>query len=175
MERSQLNKGSYRVEGGRQDRLSASSPDKRRLMSSRTVPAPPVRLIPRGGEESDDEEAEGIEVIRRQVSPNSLAAQYHQTILDTSASRKRKILNNPPPSSSSSSAVIVLPSPTTQIAKRIDSINLESLHQRPSALSVPGSSVSPLRQEGERSSSFSQHLSVVHEGAMDVSSNGKFE
>ncbi|XP_019853663.1 PREDICTED: NF-kappa-B inhibitor cactus-like isoform X2 [Amphimedon queenslandica] len=174
MERSQLNKGSLYREGGSQDRLSpssASSPDKRRYLSTISsgaspAPATPLRLISRGCPEPEEEEVQ--EVIRTQVSPGAPNTGYyhHQTKLDTSASRKRKILNNPLPSPNPSS-LLVLPSPTTQIARRIDSINLETL-QRPSlspSHSSPGShltsSVSHMQQESDR-------LQVVQDGAMEV-------
>ena len=176
MERSQLNKGNLYREGGRQDRLSpssASSPDKRRLLSSISsgsspAPATALRLVSRGCPDSDEEEREGPEVIRTQVSPGAPSTgHYHQTKLDTSASRKRKILNNPLPSPNPSS-LLVLPSPTTQIARRIDSINLETL-QRPS-LSSPGSHLTPnvshMQQESDR-------LQVVQDGAMEVGTDGE--
>lgn len=184
MERSQLNKGSLYREGGSQDRLSpssASSPDKRRYLSTISsgaspAPATPLRLISRGCPEPEEEEdREGPEVIRTQVSPgapNTTGHYHHQTKLDTSASRKRKILNNSLPLPNHSS-LLVLPSPTTQIARRIDSINLETL-QRPSSLSPhssPGSrltpsSVSHMQQESDR-------LQVMQDGAMEVGTDGE--
>lgn len=89
-----------------------------------------VRLVSRGC--TDDE----VEVIRAQVTPSSLSRD-HQRVLDISASRKRKTL------APSHSPVIT---PTTNIARRIDSIALEAAM---SNSPVEGSRLTPISAHAE--------------------------
>lgn len=93
------------------------SPGKRRMVEANNVP----RLVARGCSDSDEE----VEIIRTQINPSIISrVTTDRPILNTSASRKRKTLNP----AITSTPVVILPSPTTQIAQRIDSINLETLN-----------------------------------------------
>lgn len=109
--KSAISKGSFK-ERSRISPSSPNGPDKRRMVESDGSSAS-IRLIPRGGTDSDEE----IDVIRTQVAP--VTTTREQSVLDLSGSRKRRALDLSTP-------VVIIPSPTTQIAKRIDSIRLEA-------------------------------------------------
>ena len=109
--KSANSKGSFK-ERSRISPSSPNGPDKRRMVESDSSPAS-IRLIPRGGTDSDEE----IDIIRTQEAPVTTIRE--QSVLDLSGSRKRRALDLSTP-------VVIIPSPTTQIAKRIDSIRLET-------------------------------------------------
>ena len=91
------------------------SPGKKRMVASDGTPVASIRLVSRGCTESDDE----VEVIRTQVTPATVSREQ-QRVLDISASRKRKTLVP------SQAPIVIIPSPTTNIARRIDSIRLDT-------------------------------------------------
>ena len=76
-----------------------------------------IRLISRGLPDDDEEEHQQVVISPPQVP---IAPAKERRVLDLSASRKRKTIEP----NTGEQTVLVLPSPTTQIARQIDSIRL---------------------------------------------------
>ena len=95
-------------------RKSPSSPGKRRMVDNERGK---LRLISRGLPDSDEEEQQQVIINPPQVTN---IPPKERRVLNLSASRKRKTVEL----NTGEQTVLVLPSPTTQIARQIDSIRL---------------------------------------------------
>lgn len=94
-------------------RRSPASPGKRRMVDNEKGK---VRLISRGLPDSDEEDV----IINQPQVITAIPPPKDNRTLNLTTSRKRKTLDL----KSNEQAVLVLPSPTTQIARQIDSIRL---------------------------------------------------